>query len=176
MVAGRTARDRPPPARAHELRGRARGRCARPAAPAAIAPARSRWRRRRCIRIRAIPRCARRSRRPSARASPRSPSSCCRGTACPSAFAGAVRRSLGLTDAEVELANRVDGRWDLLSLIRSADRARSRGAARVRATRRGRRGRAADDCMDDAVASADRRSIARACCRAAASASKRRGS
>jgi hypothetical protein len=28
--------------------------------------------------------------------------------------------SLGLSDAEIELANRVDGRWDLLSLIRSA--------------------------------------------------------
>jgi hypothetical protein len=28
--------------------------------------------------------------------------------------------ALGLSDAEVELANRVDGRWDLLSLIRSA--------------------------------------------------------
>ncbi len=27
--------------------------------------------------------------------------------------------SLGLSDAEVELANRVDGRWDLLSLVRS---------------------------------------------------------
>jgi hypothetical protein len=29
--------------------------------------------------------------------------------------------SLGLTDAEIELANRVDGRWDLLSLVRSAN-------------------------------------------------------
>ena len=29
--------------------------------------------------------------------------------------------SLGLSDAEIELANRVDGRWDLLSLIRSAN-------------------------------------------------------
>ena len=29
--------------------------------------------------------------------------------------------SLGLSDAEVELANRVDGRWDLLSLIRAAN-------------------------------------------------------
>lgn len=29
--------------------------------------------------------------------------------------------SLGLTEAEIELANRVDGRWDLLSLIRSAN-------------------------------------------------------
>ncbi|HSD87325.1 MAG TPA: DUF4388 domain-containing protein [Kofleriaceae bacterium] len=30
-------------------------------------------------------------------------------------------RSLGLTDTEIELANRVDGRWDLLSLVRSAN-------------------------------------------------------
>lgn len=29
--------------------------------------------------------------------------------------------ALGLSDAEIELANRVDGRWDLLSLIRSAN-------------------------------------------------------
>jgi hypothetical protein len=29
--------------------------------------------------------------------------------------------AMGLSDAEVELANRVDGRWDLLSLIRSAN-------------------------------------------------------
>jgi hypothetical protein len=29
--------------------------------------------------------------------------------------------ALGLSDAEVELANRVDGRWDLLSLIRAAN-------------------------------------------------------
>jgi hypothetical protein len=29
--------------------------------------------------------------------------------------------SLGLSEAEIELANRVDGRWDLLSLIRSAN-------------------------------------------------------
>lgn len=28
--------------------------------------------------------------------------------------------ALGLSDAEIELANRIDGRWDLLSLIRSA--------------------------------------------------------
>jgi hypothetical protein len=30
-------------------------------------------------------------------------------------------KSLGLSEAEIELANRVDGRWDLLSLIRSAN-------------------------------------------------------
>ena len=29
--------------------------------------------------------------------------------------------SLGLSDAEIELANRVDGRWDLLSLVRTAN-------------------------------------------------------
>jgi hypothetical protein len=29
--------------------------------------------------------------------------------------------ALGLSDAEIELANRIDGRWDLLSLIRSAN-------------------------------------------------------
>jgi hypothetical protein len=29
--------------------------------------------------------------------------------------------TLGLTDAEIELANRIDGRWDLLSLIRAAN-------------------------------------------------------
>ncbi len=31
-----------------------------------------------------------------------------------------IPRDLNLTEAELELADRVDGRWDLLSLVRSA--------------------------------------------------------
>ena len=122
MVAGRPARHRSPPARAHELRGRARGGCARPAAPG-----RSRRRARdgepgaasRSERSRGAQdvradraRARRRDREAAARAPPRAEEAArCHARA---------RSSSACRPPRSSSRGRVDGRWDLLSLIESA--------------------------------------------------------
>ena len=118
----RSARDRSPPARAYELCRRARRRRARPAAPG---------RSRRCARD-GDPGAASGSERSGgpqdvradrARAGRRDREALLARHRVPKKLrdvTNELRLEHNLTSAEVELAQRVDGRWDLLSLIKSA--------------------------------------------------------
>ena len=121
MVHGRAARDRSPPARAHELRGRARGRRARPAAPAAIAPARSRWRSQALHQDPSDPEVRKTFAQIERARVAEVAKQLLVASSRAQAREGGRRPRSGFADAEIELAARVDGRWDLLSLIRSAN-------------------------------------------------------